>query len=192
MEKILIIDNFDSFTYNLKQLVQEAIGQKPDVFFYDQVNHVLLRRYDKIIISPGPGIPSDFPDLMTWIKDFAGKKAMLGICLGHQAIAKAFGGMVNQGKQIFHGIIKESEITDTREILFNGISGKFISGLYHSWKISESDFPESLKITSIAEDGIIMSITHRVYNIKGVQFHPESVMTPDGLLMMKNWLQNPA
>ncbi len=185
---VLIIDNNDSFTYNLAQLVEENCGAIPTILKYDEVNSQLLRKFDKIIISPGPGIPEDFPNLMKWIKMFAPQKSILGICMGHEAIAKAYGGEIEPIGKIYHGQIKTSKITDSGEKIFKDVPLEFKSGLYHSWKISEKKFPKQLIITSIAEDGVIMSIRHNKYDLTGVQFHPESIMTPYGSLMISNWL----
>lgn len=187
---VLLIDNNDSFTYNLVQLVREHRQTKVDIINYHALSSEIINLYEKIIISPGPGLPEDFPMLEKWIIEFAERKSILGICLGHEAIALAFGGHLMKQKQVFHGVTKKTEIANTDESLFKGIQNKFEAGLYHSWAIDKQDFPKDLIVTAKAEDGVIMALSHTQYNIKGLQFHPESIMTLVGQQIIANWLDN--
>lgn len=188
--KILLIDNNDSFTYNLVQIIREHSQNQLDVINYHLLNSEIIQDYDKIIISPGPGLPEDFPMLEKWILEFGKEKSILGICIGHEAIALAFGGKLNKQGKVFHGVSKRSTINGSEEYLFENIANNFEAGLYHSWAIDPSSFPENLQITAKAEDGIIMALSHRENDIKGLQFHPESIMTPAGEQIILNWLNH--
>lgn len=187
--KILIIDNYDSFTYNLRQIVEE--------FHYDYTiiknKELTLDEADnflKILISPGPGIPEQAGLVKEVIKQFAPSKSILGICLGHQAIAEVFGGNLYNFSDVCHGISTNVKVIDSNDYLFNSIPKNFDAGLYHSWAVSINNFPECLKITSISKDEVIMSLSHIEYDVKGVQFHPESIMTKHGKQIINNWLKH--
>jgi anthranilate synthase component 2 len=187
--KILIIDNYDSFTYNLIQIV-ESQGFRTRVIKNDEIIVKELSRYKNILISPGPGIPTEAGKLISVIKTFAPTKRILGICLGHQAIAEAFGGSLIRMPRVAHGLKKEIKLSQKDEYLFNGLPLKFEAGLYHSWMVSKNNFPQSLEITATDNDGTIMAISHKKFDVKGIQFHPESVMTHYGEKILKNWLKN--
>jgi len=188
--KVLLIDNYDSFTYNLVQIIRESGLCQFEVVSYDKLNDELVERFDKILISPGPGIPPDFPNLQGMVKKFYKSKSFLGICLGHEAIAMAFGGTIHHLGRVFHGITKRTKICGLRNYVFDGIPDQFEAGLYHSWALDENTFPTELEITARAEDNVIMAFTHREYDLTGFQFHPESIMTIHGQQMLLNWLAN--
>lgn len=188
MMKVLLIDNYDSFVYNLAQLVEETGLCDLDVISYDQVNEQLIEAYDKLIISPGPGIPSDFPRLQEYVLKYYKQKEILGVCLGQEAIALAFGGALKHSGKVFHGFSKSTRIIKAGSPIFKSIGDGFQAGLYHSWILDESKFPQSLCIEAVADDGVIMAISYQRYNLVGFQFHPESIMTPDGHQMIYNWL----
>lgn len=186
--KILIIDNFDSFTYNLRQIVEE-FHYDYTIIKNDEVTFDKINKYSKILISPGPGIPEQAGQVKKIIKQFAPSKSILGICLGHQAIAEVFGGRLYNFSEVCHGIATNVKVTDSDDYLFNGLPQSFDAGLYHSWAVSKNNFPDCLKITSISKDDVIMSLSHIEYDVKGVQFHPESIMTKYGRQLIRNWLQ---
>jgi anthranilate synthase component 2 len=186
--KILIIDNYDSFTYNLVHLVNE-IGMQCEVWRNDQFNLDDVNAYDKIILSPGPGIPSEAGLLLDVIKKYAPTKSIFGVCLGQQAIAEVFGGTLYNLKQPMHGIATPIKVTDAEEILFAGLPQTFNVGRYHSWVVDEKSIPDVLKVTAIDEvDNSAMALRHKQYDVRGVQFHPESILTEFGKEMMQNWL----
>lgn len=186
MIKIVIIDNYDSFTYNLSHLLKE-LGADVTVYRNDQFKLPELEAFDKIILSPGPGIPSEAGLLLDVIKTYAGKKPMLGVCLGHQAIAEAFGGQLENLSEVYHGVATDCIQTANDEV-FADLPNRFTIGRYHSWGGSKNGFPVCLEVTAESEDGQIMALRHRQYDIHGIQFHPESVLTPDGKKMIGNWL----
>lgn len=186
--KVLLIDNYDSFVFNLAQVVEETGLCTLDVVSYDAVTEDLIHSYDKFIISPGPGIPADFPKLQAFVRQFYRTKDILGVCMGHEAIALAFGGEIHQSGKVFHGFSKRTFITDPGNYIFKDIDDGFEAGLYHSWIVKESSFPKELKVTARAEDGVIMAFSHEKYNLVGFQYHPESIMTPTGSRMVRNWL----
>ncbi|HEY2727770.1 MAG TPA: aminodeoxychorismate/anthranilate synthase component II [Parafilimonas sp.] len=191
--KILIFDNYDSFTYNLVHLVEKITHEKVDVFRNDQIPLEKIKDYDKIILSPGPGIPSEAGLLLPLIKEYASTKAILGVCLGHQAIGEAFGGKLTNLSTVFHGVatpIKKvnGQMSTVNSNLFAGLPATFSAGRYHSWIVSKENFPKELEITAEDENGFIMALQHKTFDVQGVQFHPESVLTPDGEKIMRNWL----
>ena len=186
--KILIIDNFDSFTYNIHHLVNKFIF-KCDVIRSDRYLEVNLNHYDKIIFSPGPSLPSNHPLLFHILEQYSDKKSILGICLGHQAIAEYFGGKIKNMDRVMHGVVSKNIIL-LDDPLFNDIPGKFNIGHYHSWVVDELSFPSDLVITSKNQDGLLMSISHKYLDICGVQFHPESVLTPYGEKIIENWIRS--
>ncbi len=186
MIKIVIIDNYDSFTYNLAHLVKE-LGAEVTVFRNDQFELTQLEPFSKIILSPGPGIPSEAGLLLDVIRTYAGRKPILGVCLGHQAIGEAFGGKLENLSDVFHGVATEGTQLGNDEI-FYGLPNRITMGRYHSWVVSKDDFPDCLEVTAESDEGQIMALKHKTLNIRGIQFHPESVLTPDGRKMLQNWL----
>lgn len=188
--KIVIIDNYDSFTYNLVHQVEELTGIRPDVHRNDELTVSMIESYDKVILSPGPGTPSDAGICLELIRICAGKKSILGVCLGHQAIAEAFGAKLRNLDAVFHGLEKPVRVTDPSDYLFKGIPAVFNAGRYHSWVVEKENLPDCLSITCIDDDDLIMAIRHKDYDIRGVQFHPESVMTKTGIKIMQNWIEN--
>ena len=185
--EIVIIDNYDSFTYNLAHLVKE-LGAEVTVFRNDQFQLSELDRFDKIILSPGPGIPSEAGLLMDVIKKYAGRKPMLGVCLGHQAIGEAFGAKLTNLSEVYHGVATPCTQFGNDPV-FEGLPKRIEIGRYHSWVVDKSGFPDCLDITAVSDDGQIMGLKHKNYDIRGIQFHPESVLTPDGKKMIQNWLE---
>lgn len=185
---VLVIDNYDSFTYNLVHLINE-LGYETEVWRNDKFELSDVAKYDKILLSPGPGIPEEAGLLLEVIKTYADTKSIMGVCLGQQAIAEAFGGsLLNLGRPM-HGIATPVSKTVDDELLFKDIAAPFEVGRYHSWVVDPSSLPESLTITSVDSEGQIMSLRHKKLDVCGVQFHPESVLTPEGKQMMKNWLE---
>ena len=184
--KIVIIDNYDSFTYNLSHLVKE-LGADVTVYRNDQFELKDLESFSKIILSPGPGIPSEAGLLLDVIKTSAGHKPILGVCLGHQAIGEAFGGKLENLSDVFHGVATPChKVCD--DPIFSGIAQDFTVGRYHSWVVSKENFPDCLEITAESDEGQIMALKHKTLNVRGIQFHPESVLTPDGKKMLQNWM----
>lgn len=191
--KILVFDNYDSFTYNLVHLVEKIIHAKVNVFRNDQIALEKIKDYDKIILSPGPGIPSEAGLLLPLIKEYAASKSILGVCLGHQAIGEAFGGSLENLSTVYHGVAMplkvKSEKRQIKNSVFNGLPEELEVGRYHSWIVSKNNFPGiELEVTAEDENGYIMGLQHKTYDVQGVQFHPESILTPDGEKMMRNWL----
>ena len=185
--KIVIIDNYDSFTYNLAHLVKE-LGVEVTVYRNDQFELPQLEEFDKIILSPGPGIPSEAGLLLDVIRTYAGKKPMLGVCLGHQAIGEVFGGQLTNLSDVFHGVATEGTQFGNDPI-FAGLPKRIVMGRYHSWVVSKEGLPECLEITAESDEGQIMALRHKTFDIHGIQFHPESVLTPEGKTMIGNWLK---
>ncbi len=188
MKKILVIDNYDSFTYNLVHYIASLTGGRPDVFRNNEIGLDRVNSYDKILISPGPGIPSEAGICLDLIIKYSKTKSILGVCLGHQAIGEAFGGCLSNLSTVFHGIATQISITDPDDPLFKGIPDNFIAGRYHSWIIEEKNLPGCLKITCTEANHLIMGISHREFDVRGVQFHPESVLTEFGYDIIRNWI----
>ena len=190
--KILVFDNYDSFTYNLVHLVEKITGEKVDVYLNDQVTLEKVADYDKIILSPGPGIPEEAGLLLPLIKMYAPSRSILGVCLGHQAIARAFGGELVNLSSVFHGVATPIQIGNRQFVndnaLFKELPDEIEVGRYHSWIVSDKDFPDALEVTARDENGYIMALRHRDFDVQGVQFHPESVLTPCGEKIIMNWL----
>ena len=185
--KILVFDNYDSFTYNLVHLVEKITHNKVDVYRNDQIAMEKVKEYDKIILSPGPGIPVEAGLLLPLIKEYAATKSILGVCLGHQAIGQAFGGELVNLSTVFHGVATSCELRATSP-LFRGLPDTIEVGRYHSWVISDKNFPDELEITARDANNYIMGLQHKKFDVQGVQFHPESVLTPMGEKIMRNWL----
>lgn len=189
--KLLVFDNYDSFTYNLVHLVKQVDESiEVDVFRNDEIPLENVKTYDKIILSPGPGIPSEAGQLLPLIREYASSKSILGVCLGHQAIGEAFGGKLVNLSTVYHGVALNCQLHTANCQLFKGLPGEIPVGRYHSWVVSTEGFPESLEITAKDDNGYIMALQHRTYDIQGVQFHPESVLTPDGETILRNWLKS--
>lgn len=210
--KILVFDNYDSFTYNLVHLVERILHQKVEVHRNDQIPLEKVKEYDKIILSPGPGIPEEAGLLLPLIKEYASSKSILGVCLGHQAIGEAFGGKLVNLKDVYHGVATPVKIVSHESSnvkrqtsnmdggsnsrltfhvsrnLFEGLPEVFEAGRYHSWIVSDENFPRELEITARDENNLIMALQHKTYDVQGVQFHPESVLTPKGEQILRNWL----
>jgi anthranilate synthase component II len=210
--RILVFDNYDSFTYNLVHLVEKIMHQQVDVYRNDQIPLEKVKEYDKIILSPGPGLPGEAGLLLPLIKEYASSKSILGVCLGHQAIGEAFGGKLVNLSEVYHGvatpvrIVKRETSNVSRQSsivngqsnsrltshvsrnLFEGLPGEFEAGRYHSWIVSDENFPKELEVTARDENNFIMALQHKTYDVQGVQFHPESVLTPMGEAILRNWL----
>jgi len=186
--KVLVFDNYDSFTYNLVQIIERILNQKVDVVRNDQITLEEVDQYDKIILSPGPGIPEEAGILLDLIKQYAPTKSILGVCLGQQAIAEAFGGSLVNLSEIFHGVATSTELVKDDTKLFKNLSSGFEAGRYHSWAVNREDFPAALEITAVDKDGMIMALQHKTYDVHGVQFHPESILTPEGEVIIRNFL----
>lgn len=186
--KIVVIDNYDSFVYNLVQYIEKITGTCPDVFRNDETGLGEAGRYDKILISPGPGIPSEAGICLDLIREFSSEKSILGICLGHQAICEAFGGKLINLSSVYHGVAEPVKVRIPDEPLFRNIPQVFMAGRYHSWVVSRKHLPDCFRITCEDENGMIMGISHTEYDVRGLQFHPESVMTECGLEIIKNWI----
>src|SRR4051812_21517551 len=185
--KILVFDNYDSFTYNLVHLVQKIVPDKVEVFRNDQIPLEKVKEYDKIILSPGPGIPEEAGLLLPLIKEYAASKSILGVCLGHQAIGQSFGGKLVNLSTVFHGVATPIKLLGSHS-LFHGLEDEVEVGRYHSWVVAKEGFPAELEITAVDDNGFIMGLQHKKYDVQGVQFHPESILTPKGETIMRNWL----
>jgi len=181
-----MIDNYDSFTYNLVHLVKE-LGAEVSVMRNDCFALEDLEAYDKIMLSPGPGIPSEAGLLNEVIKKYSSRKPILGICLGEQAIGEVFGGRLTNLEHVFHGIQTACQIL-SEDYLFEGLSAEFPVGRYHSWVVDRETLPSCLECTAVSPEGHVMALRHREYDVRGLQFHPESVLTPDGAAIIKNWI----
>ena len=189
MKKIVVIDNYDSFTYNLVHALNSLTGDRIDVFRNDRVNMDELQSYDLIVLSPGPGIPDEAGSLKEVIARFAPSKRILGVCLGHQAMAEVFGGELENINKVYHGVSTKVKILDTEDYIYKDIPDEFDGGRYHSWIVSKENFPDCFRITAVAENGEIMGMAHKEYDLRGVQYHPESVLTKYGNQIIKNWLK---
>ena len=185
--KTVIIDNYDSFTYNLSHLVKE-LGAEVTVVRNDRFELSDLEAFDKIILSPGPGIPSEAGLLLDVIRTYAGRKPMLGVCLGHQAIGEAFGAKLENLSDVFHGVATPCHIV-AADPVFEGIDRDITIGRYHSWVVSKEALPECLEVTAVSDEGQIMALRHRTMEVHGIQFHPESVLTPNGKTIIKNFIE---
>lgn len=186
--KLLLLDNYDSFTYNLVQLIKEIDSYDLQIYKNDEIELEKVQKFDKILFSPGPDIPSQAGKMNKIIEEYAPQKSILGICLGHQAIAEVFGATLEKVPIIAHGITREIEVLDSYELLFQNLPQTFKVGVYHSWVVSEENFPKKLRITAQADD-LLMAIRHQDLDVRGVQFHPESFLTPFGKQILENWLR---
>ncbi len=188
--KILIIDNYDSFTYNLVHLVNEVTGGRPDVLRNDAFELDEIKKYDALLLSPGPGLPSDAGKLEAVIKEFSATKKILGVCLGHQAIGEVFGAKLKNLSRVYHGVETPVHIAASKHPMFLNIIPPLIVGRYHSWVVDKESIPKELNILATDDSGEIMAMAHERYDVWGVQFHPESVMTPHGKQLIKNWVES--
>ena len=186
--KILVLDNYDSFTYNLVHIIR-SLGHQPDVFRNDKISVEDVKRYDKILLSPGPGIPDEAGIMKEVIKVYSPSKSILGICLGHQGIAEVFGAKLYNIPDVLHGVTSKAQVKDQTERLFFDVPSTFQCTHYHSWAVMPESVSSDLRITSMNDEGLIMGIRHVKYDVCGLQFHPESVMTPEGPKMIENWLK---
>jgi anthranilate synthase component 2 len=187
MKKIIVIDNYDSFTYNLVHYLED-LNCEVTVYRNDEFDIEELQKFDKILLSPGPGIPDEAGLLKEVIKAYAATKSILGVCLGQQAIAEVFGGSLINLEKVYHGVATNIKIQVQDEPLFKGLESEIEVGRYHSWVVNPNDFPEVLEITSLDENGQIMSLRHRTFDVRAVQFHPESILTPHGKKILENWV----
>ena len=190
--KILIFDNYDSFTYNLVHVVEKIIHDRVDVYRNDKISLEKIDDYDKIILSPGPGLPVESGLLLDLLKEYASCKSILGVCLGQQAIGETFGGSLINLSTVYHGVATKIKVnprrTQSANDVFNSLDNELEVGRYHSWIVSKENFPAELEITAEDENGYIMALRHKTFDVQGVQFHPESVLTPMGEKIMRNWL----
>lgn len=198
MTRILVFDNYDSFTYNLVHLVEKLIGQRVEVYRNDRIPLEKVKEYDKIILSPGPGIPSEAGLLLPLIREYAASKPILGVCLGHQAIGEAFGGKLVNLSTVYHGVATPVRVLRGNggagwrggaNDLFEGLPETLEVGRYHSWVVSEEGWPEELEVTARDDKDFVMGLRHKTLDVQGVQFHPESVLTPMGEKILANWLK---
>lgn len=187
--KILILDNYDSFTYNLVHMVENITGRHPSVFRNDEISIEAISAYDLILLSPGPGIPNEAGILKEVIKTYAATKPIFGVCLGLQAIAEVFGATLENLETVFHGVATTMKITNFDTEIYKGIPTEFEAARYHSWIASLKNFPDELEITAVDEFGAIMSLQHKAYNISAVQYHPESILTPLGEQIVRNFIE---
>ncbi len=187
--RILILDNYDSFTYNLLHLVLGLNNTSVDVVRNDAIPLQKIKEYDKIILSPGPGIPIEAGLLLPIIKEYAATKSILGVCLGHQAIGEAFGGTLVNLKEVYHGVATNCIILNKKATVLQGLGSTLEIGRYHSWVVAKNNFPEELEITAVDDNDLVMALQHKKFDVHGVQFHPESILTPKGEMIIKNFLK---
>lgn len=187
--KILVIDNYDSFTYNLVHIVR-ALGHRPEVFRNDKIDVEAVGAYDKILLSPGPGIPDEAGIMKDVVREYGPSKSILGICLGHQGIGEVYGARLFNIPNVLHGVTSTASVTDRQDYLFRNVPDEFQATHYHSWAVVADSVTTDLRVTAVNNEGLVMGLAHVRFDVKGLQFHPESVMTPDGPTMIKNWLDN--
>jgi anthranilate synthase component 2 len=187
--KILVLDNYDSFTYNLVHIIR-GLGYSLDIFRNDKIALEEVKKYDKIMLSPGPGIPDEAGIMKQVVKEYGPSKSILGVCLGHQGIGEVYGAQLFNIPKVLHGVTSMAEVKDEKEYLFNGVSKTFQATHYHSWAVVPETIQGDLKITALNNEGLVMALSHIKYDTKGVQFHPESIMTPEGPKMIENWLKH--
>ena len=187
--KILVLDNYDSFTYNLVHYIRELGYTDLEVHRNDKITVAECNRFDKIVLSPGPGIPDESGILKAVIKEYADKKPILGVCLGHQAIGEVFGAELENRKNVLHGVANKMIVTKD-DVIYKDLPKEFLVGRYHSWQINKDKLGSELEVTAVDDEGSIMSIRHKKYNVCGVQYHPESILTEHGKDIMKNWLES--
>ena len=186
--KLLVLDNYDSFTYNLVYILRE-LGYQPDVIRNDKLTVEAAGQYDKIMLSPGPGIPSEAGIMQDLVREYGPTKSILGICLGHQGIGEVYGATLENLGDVLHGVAHRATVTDPSEPLFTGVPDELTVGRYHSWTVVPNSIPDDLRITAVDESGRVMALSHVRYDVRGLQFHPESVLTENGVKMVENWLK---
>jgi anthranilate synthase component 2 len=187
--KVLVLDNYDSFTYNLVHIIRE-LGVDLDVHQNDKINIVDVSPYDKIVLSPGPGIPDQAGIMKEVIRQYGPTKSILGVCLGHQGIAEVYGGLLYNIPKALHGVTSTARVLDKNEKLFRGLPDSFQVTHYHSWAVVPGSMSNNVIVTAENEEGMVMGIRHVEYDVSGLQFHPESIMTPEGPHMISNWIQS--
>ena len=187
--KILVLDNYDSFVYNLVHYIKQLGYEDVDVYRNDKISLEEIAKYDKIVLSPGPGIPEEAGVMIDLIKHYAESKSILGVCLGHQAIAEAFGSELENMDEVLHGVGNTITVIED-DIIYKGIPNEFEVGRYHSWQVKKDTLGDTFKLTSVDENGNVMSMRHKTLDVVGVQYHPESVLTEHGLTIVENWLKN--
>jgi anthranilate synthase component 2 len=187
--KILVLDNYDSFTYNLVHIIRE-LGHAMDIFRNDKLKVEDVKKYDKILLSPGPGIPDEAGIMKEVIREYGPSKSILGVCLGHQGIGEVFGAKLFNIPKVLHGVTSVTKVTDPAEYLFKNVRPEFQATHYHSWAVVPETIHGDLKVTAVNDEGLVMGLSHVKYDVKGVQFHPESIMTPEGPKMIANWLKH--
>jgi len=187
--KILVLDNYDSFVYNLVHYIKQLGFEDVDVFRNDKISLEDVAKYDKILLSPGPGIPEEAGIMLDLIKKYASSKSILGVCLGHQAIAESFGGELENMSEVLHGVGNTMKIV-AEDVIYTGLPSSFEVGRYHSWQVKKGSLGDAFKLTAIDEHDNVMSIRHETYDVVGVQYHPESILTENGLAIVRNWLNN--
>lgn len=189
--KILVLDNYDSFTYNLVHIIRElGYGDSMDVIRNDKIALNDVDQYDKILLSPGPGIPLEAGIMLDLIRRYGPTKSILGICLGHQGIGEIYGAKLYNMKEVLHGVGTSVKLLKPDDYLFNGIPEEFVVGRYHSWAVEGNTVNGQLGINSVDDNGIVMGLSHKVYDVHGLQFHPESILTENGKQLIKNWLEH--
>jgi anthranilate synthase component 2 len=186
--KILVLDNYDSFTYNLVHIIRE-LGFSPDIYRNDKISVKDVEQYDKILLSPGPGIPNEAGIMKQVVQEYGPTKSILGICLGHQGIGEVYGAKLFNIPKVLHGVTSMTQVKDEGESLFKGVDNKFEATHYHSWAVLAESIPKELIVTAVNDEGLVMGLRHVSHDVKGLQFHPESVMTTEGPKMIKNWLK---
>ncbi|MEJ1240170.1 aminodeoxychorismate/anthranilate synthase component II [Chryseolinea sp. T2] len=187
--KILVIDNYDSFTYNLVHIIR-ALGHVPAIFRNDKIAVEDVAQYDKILLSPGPGIPDEAGIMKDAVREYGATKSILGICLGHQGIGEVYGASLFNIPKVLHGVTSTATVQDSGEYLFRDVTPTFQATHYHSWAVRADSIPSELRVTAVNDEGLVMGLSHVRFDVKGLQFHPESVMTPEGPKMIRNWLNN--
>ena len=187
--KILVLDNYDSFVYNLVYILKD-LGGHVEVFRNDKISLEEVKKYDKILLSPGPGIPEEAGIMMDLLKEYKTTKPIFGVCLGHQAIGEAFGSKLDNMGEVLHGVTTECEVTDPNEVIFKGLPQRFEVCRYHSWTVVPETMPSDLKVTALDDKGFVMAEAHQKYDVRGVQFHPEAYLTQHGVKMVENWMKS--
>lgn len=189
MKKVLVIDNYDSFTYNLVHILRElGLDKELEVHRNDKINVDYVNDFERILLSPGPGLPKDAGIMPEVIRKYSGSKSILGVCLGHQGIAESFGANLFNLPMVFHGVMTQTQLTNSEDVLFNGLPKSFNVCRYHSWAVTPAGLPKDLEVTAVDKDGNIMALKHKSLKVRGVQFHPESIMTEHGIKMIDNWI----
>ena len=189
--KILVLDNYDSFTYNLVHIIAElGYRDQMDIYRNDKISLEDVAQYDKILLSPGPGLPNEAGILLDLIKKYAATKSIFGVCLGHQGIAEVFGAKIYNMEEVLHGVATKIIVKEKMELLFKDITDDFMATRYHSWSVAPDSMTEELEVTAVDEEKEIMALRHKEHDVRGVQFHPESILTAHGKIMIKNWLEH--